>query len=77
MPSSRPKTSCWSCASARAQVGVGESQFDCEQGGVVFLCTQSITSTPNPFFRRIEVHVATPGDGGREFADLMGLLPVN
>lgn len=61
----------------RSQVAVGESQFDCEQGGVVFLCTQSVTSTPNPFFRRVEVHVATQGDGGRVFADLMGLLPVN
>ncbi len=61
----------------RSQVSVGESQFDCEQGGVVFVCTQSVTATPNPFFRRVEVHVATRGDGAREFADLMGLLPVN
>jgi general secretion pathway protein I len=61
----------------RSQVGVGESQYDCEQGGVVFLCTQSVTATPNPFFRRVEVHVATRGDGAREFADLMGLLPIN
>jgi len=62
---------------ARAQVSVGESQYDCEQGGVLFLCTQSVTATPNPFFRRVEVHVATRGDGARVFADLMGLLPVN
>lgn len=61
----------------RKQVGVGEAQFDCEQGGVMFLCTQSVTATPNPFFRRVEVHVATRGEGAREFADLMGLLPVN
>ncbi len=61
----------------RAQVSVGESQFDCEQGGIVFLCTQSVTATPNPFFRRVEVHVAVAADGGREYADLMGLLPVN
>jgi general secretion pathway protein I len=61
----------------RKQVSVGESQFDCEQGGVLFLCTQSVTGTPNPFFRRVEVHVASRGDGAREYADLMGLLPVN
>jgi len=61
----------------RSQVGVGQSQFNCEQGGVVFLCTQSVTATPNPFFRRVEVHVASRGDGARDFADLMGLLPVN
>jgi len=62
---------------ARSQAGVGDTQFDCEQGGVRFLCTQNITATPNPFFRRVEVHVATRGDGAREYADLMGLLPVN
>jgi len=61
----------------RAQVSVGESLFDCEQGGVVFRCSQSVTPTPNPFFRRVEVHVASTGDHAREFADLMALLPVN
>jgi general secretion pathway protein I len=61
----------------RAQVSVGESRYDCEQGGVVFRCSQSVTPTPNPFFRRVEVRVATTGDNAREFADLMALLPVN
>jgi len=61
----------------RAQVSVGESRYDCEQGGVVFLCSQSVTPTPNPFFRRVEVRVATTGERAREFADLMALLPVN
>ena len=61
----------------RAQVGAGESRFDCEQGGVIFLCTQSVSPTPNPFFRRVEVHVASTDEQPRDFADLMALLPVN
>jgi len=59
------------------QVSTGESSFDCEQGGVVFQCRQSVTATPNPFFRRVEIHVASAGDSPREFADLMALLSVN
>lgn len=61
----------------RSQVSLGEAQFDCTQGGITFVCTQSVTATPNPFFRRVEVRVATRGAQGHEYADLMGLLPVN
>jgi len=61
----------------RSQVGLGESRFDCEQGGINFLCTQSITPTPNPFFKRVEIHVATTDEKARDFADLMALLAVN
>lgn len=61
----------------RSQVSLGESVYDCEQGGIIFRCAQSITSTPNPFFRRVEIHVSTTGDDTREYADLMALLPVN
>jgi len=62
---------------AHGQVALGDTQFDCEQGGVSFVCTQSVSATPNPFFRRVEVHVATAGADGHEYADLMGLQPVN
>jgi len=61
----------------RSQVGSGESRYDCEQGGVFFACTQAVTPTPNPFFRRVEIHVATTDENARDFADLMALLPVN
>ena len=61
----------------RSQVGSGESRYDCEQGGVPFVCTQSVTSTPNPFFRRVEIHVTSTDEKARDFADLMALLPVN
>jgi len=62
---------------ARSQVSTGETVFDCEQGGVVFQCRQNVAPTPNPFFRRVEVHVSGTGEGAHEFADLMALLPVN
>ncbi len=61
----------------RTQVGLGDSRFDCEQGGINFLCSQSVTPTPNPFFKRVEIHVATTDEKARDFADLMALLPVN
>lgn len=61
----------------RSQVGVGESRFDCGQGGISFVCTQSVTLTPNPFFKRVEIHVASTDENARDFADLMALLPVN
>lgn len=61
----------------RSQVGLGESRYDCDQGGMNFVCTQSITPTPNPFFKRVEVHVASTDEKARDFADLMALLPVN
>ena len=62
---------------ARSQVALGESSGDCEQGGISFRCRQSVGATPNPFFRRLEIHVTSTGEDAHEFADLMALLPVN
>ena len=62
---------------ARSQVALGESSSDCEQGGISFRCRQSVGATPNPFFRRLEIHVTSTGEDAHEFADLMALLPVN
>jgi general secretion pathway protein I len=62
---------------AHAQIGPGESDFDCDEGTVALHCQESITQTPNPFFRRAEVHVDTVGDHPHRVADLMALLPAN
>jgi general secretion pathway protein I len=62
---------------ARTQATTGETRFDCEQGGVVFSCRQVVTATPNPFFRRVEIHVAENAQGAHEFANLMALLPIS
>jgi general secretion pathway protein I len=60
---------------ARTQAAIGESQFDCPQGAVALRCRQVVSATPNPFFRRVEVHVTA--EDAHEYADLMSLLPVH
>jgi len=60
------------------QLTVGVNKQDCEQGGLHFLCEQSVEPTPNPFFKRVQVRVlsleSTPE---REYALLMTVLPSN
>jgi general secretion pathway protein I len=57
---------------------VGVNRLDCEQGGLHFVCEQSIQSTPNPFFRRVQVRVLNSDSGSeREYALLMTVLPAN
>ncbi len=62
----------------RQRLDIGQSSADCEQGGITFTCEQAIKSTPNPFFRRIElrVFVDTP-DGHRQLAEMLTVLPTN
>jgi len=43
---------------------VGTQTFDCSQGNLPLTCTQRVTATPNPVFRRVEVSVTTPGHSG-------------
>jgi len=63
---------------ARQRLDLGQSTTDCEQGGVTFACEQVIKSTPNPFFRRIELRVHVEGaDGHRQLAEMMTVLPTN
>src|SRR5258708_571822 len=63
---------------ARPQLMVGVNQQDCQQGGLKFVCEQSIESTPNPFFRRVQVRVLNSHSGSeREYALLMTMLPSN
>ena len=49
----------WSADNALAQLrlahtwpDIGEHSFDCSQGNLHLTCTQHVTSTPNPDFRR-------------------------
>jgi general secretion pathway protein I len=63
---------------ARQRLDLGQSMTDCEQGGVAFACEQIIKSTPNPFFRRVELRVFTESGGGRrQLAEMMTVLPTN
>ena len=43
---------------------IGSRSFDCSQGNLKLVCTQRVTATPNPIFRRVEMFVSTPGRSG-------------
>jgi general secretion pathway protein I len=58
----------WSADNALAQLRLeriwlapGITQFDCPQGNTDFVCTRTVSPTPNPGFRRIDVVVKRPG----------------
>lgn len=62
----------------RQRLEVGQTTNDCEEGGARFSCEQIIRSTPNPFFRRVEVRVSrAEGDGRRQYAEIMTVLPTS
>jgi general secretion pathway protein I len=49
---------------AHAWPEVGSQSFDCSQGNMQLICTERVSATPNPVFRRVEVSVTTPGRSG-------------
>jgi general secretion pathway protein I len=60
---------------ARQRLEVGQVTDTCAQGGVTFICDQAIKSTPNPFFRRVEIRVRRPDLPERVSAEMMTILP--
>lgn len=61
----------WSADNALAQLHlthawpeVGSQSFDCSQGNLQLMCTENVSATPNPVFRRVEVSVTSPGRPG-------------
>jgi general secretion pathway protein I len=61
---------------ARQRLEVGQVTTDCTEGGAAFSCEQIIRSTPNPFFRRVELRVSrAEGEGRRQYAEIMTVLP--
>lgn len=63
---------------ARTRLDIGSATVDCEQGGVTFACEQIVKSTPNPFFRRVEMRVyGSSGGERRQWAEMMTVLPTN
>jgi general secretion pathway protein I len=49
---------------AHAWPEVGSQSFDCSQGNLQLICTERVSATPNPVFRRVEVSVTTPDRSG-------------
>ncbi len=63
---------------ARESLALGQTSTPCAQANVEFECEQTIRSTPNPFFRRVELLVyRASGDSRRRFAEMMAVLPTN
>jgi len=63
---------------ARSQLDIGQTSTECAEGGVAFTCEQVVKSTPNPFFRRVELRVFyRDADTQRRYAEIMTVLPVN
>ncbi|PMS22697.1 type II secretion system protein GspI [Trinickia dabaoshanensis] len=61
----------WSADNALTQVHLarewpelGVQSFDCSQGNLPLTCTERVSTTPNPIFRRVEVSVTMPGRSG-------------
>jgi general secretion pathway protein I len=62
----------------RGTLAVGQATTPCAQADVEFECEQTIKSTPNPFFRRVELRVFHgSGDERRRYAEMMAVLPTS
>jgi len=63
---------------ARESLEVGQTTTPCAQADVEFECEQTVRSTPNPFFRRVELQVfRNTGNGRRRHAEMMAVLPTS
>ena len=63
---------------ARGSLEIGQTTTPCTQADIEFECLQTIKSTPNPFFRRVELQVfRVSGDVRRRHAEMMAVLPVS
>jgi general secretion pathway protein I len=54
---------------------IGTRTFDCPQGDLKLICHEEVLSTPNPFFRRVEVSVANTQYPDRIIVKLNQLVP--
>ncbi|AOY92438.1 type II secretion system protein GspI [Cupriavidus sp. USMAA2-4] len=54
----------------------GTRGYDCPQGGVALYCEETVSGTPNPFFRRVEIAVyPSAADRSVRLAWLVTILP--
>ncbi len=67
----------WSAENRLAQIRLahewpelGQRKFDCPQGELKLLCEENVLTTPNPFFRRVEVSVFDAQPSGRRIVKL-------
>ena len=72
----------WSAENQLSQIrlahewpALGRSRFDCPQGELHLECEENVFSTPNPFFRRVEVGVFDAQDPDRRIIKLTQVVP--
>ena len=54
---------------------LGQRSFECPQGELKLICEENVFSTPNPFFRRVEVSVFDAQDTERRIIKLTQVVP--
>ncbi|MGA8863015.1 MAG: type II secretion system minor pseudopilin GspI [Gallionella sp.] len=72
----------WSAENQLAQIrlahewpALGQSRFDCNQGELHLICEENVYTTPNPYFRRVEVSVFDAEDPDRRIIMLNQVVP--
>jgi len=58
----------------RAWPSFGTTSTPCPQGGLALVCDMTVTPTPNPGFRRVEVSVRSAVTGKTMLADLVTVV---
>lgn len=72
----------WSAENRLAQIrlahewpAIGQRRFDCAQGELHLVCEENAFTTPNPFFRRVEVSVMDSQNIERRIIKLTQVVP--
>lgn len=72
----------WSAENRLSQIrlahewpALGQRRFDCPQGGLHLVCEEMVFTTPNPYFRRVEVSVFDAGNTDRRIIKLAQVVP--
>jgi general secretion pathway protein I len=72
----------WSAENRLSQIrlahewpALGQRRFDCPQGELHLVCEETVFTTPNPYFRRVEVSVFDAGNTDRRIIKLAQVVP--
>ncbi|MGN6389757.1 MAG: type II secretion system minor pseudopilin GspI [Burkholderiaceae bacterium] len=60
---------------AQAWPDTGKRSFDCPQGELKLVCEEEVLSTPNPYFRRVQVSVYAADALDRRIVQLVQVVP--
>lgn len=72
----------WSAENRLSQIrlshewpALGQRRFDCNQGELHLVCEEDVFTTPNPYFRRVEVSVFDAENPDRRIIKLDQVVP--